>query len=59
MARRKLTNQSLENVFKLYDFTRFDGKNSLNQIIQKHNVKMPPTGTGLQEGLEIAVLQSF
>ena len=46
-ARRKLTDQSLENVFRLYDFTRFDGKKiSLNQIIQKHNFKMPPTGTG-------------
>lgn len=45
--RRKLTDESLLNVFSLYEFTRFDGKNiSLNQIIQKHGNKLPPTGTG-------------
>lgn len=45
--RRKLTDQSLEKVFSLYSFTRFDGqKITLNQIIQKHNGHLPPTGTG-------------
>lgn len=45
--RRNLTDQSLEKVFSLYSFTRFDGqKISLNQIIQKHNGHLPPTGTG-------------
>ena len=35
MARRKLTNQSLENVFKLYDFTRFDEKKLLKSDYSK------------------------
>ena len=46
-TRRKLTDESLLNVFSLYEFTRFDGKNiSLNQIIQNPGNKLPPTGTG-------------
>lgn len=45
--RTKLTDQSLQKVFSLYNFTRFDGKKiSLNQIIQKHGGHLPPTGTG-------------
>lgn len=42
-----LTDESLKNVFSLYEFTRFDGKQiSLNQIITNHSNKLPPTGTG-------------
>lgn len=45
--REKLTTESLLNVFSLYNFTRFDGKQiSLNSIIKEHNNKLPPTGTG-------------
>lgn len=45
--RKALTTESLANVFSLYRFTRFDGKKiSLNDIIKKHNYKLPPTGTG-------------
>ena len=45
--REKLTTESLLNVFSLYNFTRFDGKQiSLNSIISEHNNKLPPTGTG-------------
>lgn len=45
--RRRLTDQSLQRVFDLYNFTRFDGKKiSLNEIILKHGKKLPPTGTG-------------
>ena len=45
--RTALTDQSLKNVFSLYSFTRFDGKNiSLDEIIQLHGGKLPPTGTG-------------
>lgn len=45
--RTKLTDESLKNVFSLYNFTRFDGKSiSLNKIIENHNEKLPPTGTG-------------
>ena len=45
--RGMLTTESLLNVFSLYDFTRFDGKQiSLNSIIKEHNNKLPPTGTG-------------
>lgn len=45
--REKLTTESLHNVFSLYSFTRFDGKQiSLNSIIKEHNNKLPPTGTG-------------
>lgn len=52
MARRKLTNQSLENVFKLYDFTRFDEKKLLKSDYSKtqcqnaSNKDLTPTGTG-------------
>ena len=46
-ARETLTTESLLNVFSLYNFTRFDGKQiSLNSIISEHNNKLPPTGTG-------------
>lgn len=45
--RTKLTTESLLNVFSLYTFTRFDGKKiTLNEIIQEHGGKLPPTGTG-------------
>lgn len=45
--RTALTDDSLHNVFDLYDFTRFDGKKiSLNEIIKEHGGKLPPTGTG-------------
>lgn len=46
MARRKLTNQSLENVFKLYDFTRFDEKKLLKSDYSKTQCQKPPTGSG-------------
>ena len=45
--RTALTTESLLNVFSLYTFTRFDGKKiTLNEIIQAHGGKLPPTGTG-------------
>ena len=45
--RTKLTTESLVSVFSLYTFTRFDGKKiTLNEIIQAHGGKLPPTGTG-------------
>ncbi len=45
--RTALTTESLLNVFNLYTFTRFDGKKlSLDEIIQLHGGKLPPTGTG-------------
>ena len=45
--RTALTDESLRNVFSLYTFTRFDGKKlSLDEIIQLHGGKLPPTGTG-------------
>ena len=45
--RTSLTTESLLNVFSLYTFTRFDGKKiTLNEIIQAHSGKLPPTGTG-------------
>ena len=45
--RTELTDESLRKVFSLYEFCCFDGKKiSLNQIIQNHNGKLPPTGTG-------------
>ena len=45
--RTALTDESLRNVFDLYEFTRFDGKKiTLNQIIEAHDGKLPPTGTG-------------
>lgn len=45
--RTQLTTESLQKVFDLYSFTRFDGKTvSLNQIIKEHNNLLPPTGTG-------------
>ncbi|EID86108.1 Pseudouridylate synthase, 23S RNA-specific [Treponema sp. JC4] len=46
-ARTALTTQSLQRVFDLYTFTRFDGKKiSLNEIIARHGGRLPPTGTG-------------
>ena len=45
--RTELTDISLQRVFDLYNFTRFDGqKITLNSIIKKHGGKLPPTGTG-------------
>ena len=45
--RTELTDASLKKVFSLYSFTSFDGnKISLDEIIQKHNGHLPPTGTG-------------
>lgn len=45
--RTELTTISLRRVFDLYTFTRFDGKQiSLNEIIEQHDGKLPPTGTG-------------
>lgn len=45
--RTQLTTESLQKVFNLYSFTRFDGKTvTLNQIIKEHNNLLPPTGTG-------------
>lgn len=45
--RTTLTDASLKKVFSLYSFTRFDGnKITLNEIIQKHGDRLPPTGTG-------------
>ena len=63
--RTLLTDESLQKVFDLYNFTRFDGqKISLRQIIKAHAGKLPPTGTGdccapkllsyaFEQGLEI------
>lgn len=46
-TRTELTTQSLQKVFDLYSFTRFDGKKiSLNEIIALHGGRLPPTGTG-------------
>lgn len=45
--RTKLTDISLQRVFNLYTFTQWDGKKiTLQQIIQKHSNRLPPTGTG-------------
>lgn len=45
--RTKLTTQSLQKIFNLYTFTDFQGKTiTLNEIIKKHNNRLPPTGTG-------------
>ncbi len=45
--RTALTDESLRNVFDLYEFTRFDGKKiTLNEIIKEHGGRLPPTGTG-------------
>ena len=45
--RTLLTDASLKKVFSLYDFTCFNGsKISLNQIIENHSNRLPPTGTG-------------
>lgn len=45
--RTSLTDESLKNVFSLYEFTHYTGqKISLNQIITNHSNKLPPTGTG-------------
>ena len=45
--RTALTNSSLQKVFHLYLFTKYDGRKlSLNGIIKSHNNHLPPTGTG-------------
>lgn len=45
--RTELTDASLRKVFSLYEFTSCGGKKiSLNTIINNHNGKLPPTGTG-------------
>ncbi len=45
--RTLLTDESLQKVFDLYEFTRFNGKKiTLQQIIKEHGGKLPPTGTG-------------
>ena len=45
--RTGLTDASLKKVFSLYTFTRFDKKKiSLDEIIEQHGGKLPPTGTG-------------
>lgn len=45
--RTQLTDASLQKVFELYTFFRFDEKPvSLKQIIEAHEGKLPPTGTG-------------
>jgi len=45
--RRNLTDSSLKKVFSLYTFTAFNGeKISLDRIIELHNGRLPPTGTG-------------
>lgn len=45
--RLALCEESLRNVFDLYEFTIFDGsKIKLNEIIKQHGNKLPPTGTG-------------
>lgn len=46
-TRTALTTASLQKVFNLYTFTRFDGKKiTLNEIIALHGGRLPPTGTG-------------
>ncbi|MCI6592060.1 MAG: RluA family pseudouridine synthase [Treponema sp.] len=45
--RTALTDSSLQKVFHLYLFTKYDGRKlSLNGIIKCHNNHLPPTGTG-------------
>lgn len=45
--RTALTDSSLQKVFHLYLFTKYDGRKlSLNGIIKSHNNHLPPTGTG-------------
>ena len=45
--RTALTDSSLQKVFHLYLFTKYDGRKlSLNVIIKYHNNHLPPTGTG-------------
>ena len=45
--RTDLTDSSLQKVFHLYLFTKYDGRKlSLNGIIKSHNNHLPPTGTG-------------
>ena len=45
--RTALTDSSLQKVFYLYLFTKYDGRKlSLNGIIKCHNNHLPPTGTG-------------
>lgn len=45
--RSTLTDESLNRVFDLYSFTRWDKTNiTLQEIISEHKGKLPPTGTG-------------
>lgn len=45
--RTALTDSSLQKVFHLYLFTKYNGRKlSLNGIIKCHNNHLPPTGTG-------------
>ena len=45
--RTALTDASLQKVFSLYNFKRFDGKKiSLDEIIRLHGGNLPPAGTG-------------
>lgn len=45
--RTTLTDASLQKVFSLYSFIRFDGNQiTLDEIITQHAGKLPPTGTG-------------
>lgn len=45
--RTALTDSSLQKVFDLYSFTKYDGRKiTLNEIIKAHNNHLPPTGTG-------------
>lgn len=44
--RKILTDESLKNVFSLYEFSRFDQKKILLKTIIQKNKKLPPTGTG-------------
>ncbi len=45
--RTLLTDDSLKKVFSLYAFTCYNKRKiSLNEIIQKHGGRLPPTGTG-------------
>lgn len=45
--RKKLTDESLSNVHKLYSFRCMDGKKiTLGEICRKKGIALPPTGTG-------------
>lgn len=47
IKRTKLTDESLQKIFNLFKFYKYDGKKiKLQKIISEHNGKLPPTGTG-------------